>query len=652
MGAGVYAITPAWTDPAGDARRDLAHRAAPRWAACWPGRRSERPRQRRMSVDFDPVRLAPSRRRLDPVVIGVVASRRPRAGVAVVKPWATGPEGRRCASASADRRRIRLDEQADRAGPAIRLASVHAPIWADLAPIVTPHDAWGVRAVEQDTTGQTCTPSAADFVDLWTPATSAPPETRWRSSTGTIGRSSCSASRSRAPKDPSTRGSGGSTATASSSGSPPSRSCRETSTGSFLYLRPGVDGAPFTDWSAGEYRIDVLVNDGIQRIDVELPDPSGIVPPLDAAPGTPLITVAATDSDIVRCPGRPFARPTAWASRSARCRIGRSANPRRGTTLALYDGAHVASVSLPRASGLGVMLSPGAIAGIGDHHHAFRRRAARSMPRRPWCRRPSIHHVGGTRSSRRRAAARGGPASTRSRSPGPTTPGRTRAPGTSSCGPTGVSRRAEVDIGYAPAMPRPLSRKIPLAELHCHLGGAVTPAIMWGIAHSQGIKLPTKDYWEFRDMITVSAAAEPLVRRLPPAVPLDRAHPELTAGGRTLGLRGRRRRLSQEQRHDHGAALQPDEAEPRRRAGPRPHHRGSGPRHGQGAPRIPDQAGPAVLPRPRLPVRAQRDHRREGDQLARPGRRRDRHRGPRIGDVPGGRLPAPLPARPAVRPRA
>ncbi len=53
-------------------------------------------------------------------------------------------------------------------------------------------------------------------------------------------------------------------------------------------------------------------------------------------------------------------------------------------------------------------------------------------------------------------------------------------------------------------MARQLARKIALAELHCHLGGAVTPAIMWGIAHAQGIKLPTKDYWEFRDMITVS----------------------------------------------------------------------------------------------------------------------------------------------------
>lgn len=42
-----------------------------------------------------------------------------------------------------------------------------------------------------------------------------------------------------------------------------------------------------------------------------------------------------------------------------------------------------------------------------------------------------------------------------------------------------------------------------LSELHVHLGAAVAPAIMWGIAHAQGIRLPTKDFWAFRDLITV-----------------------------------------------------------------------------------------------------------------------------------------------------
>ena len=48
-----------------------------------------------------------------------------------------------------------------------------------------------------------------------------------------------------------------------------------------------------------------------------------------------------------------------------------------------------------------------------------------------------------------------------------------------------------------------LDSRTPLSELHVHLGAAVTPAIMWGIAHAQGIRLPTKDYWAFRDLITV-----------------------------------------------------------------------------------------------------------------------------------------------------
>lgn len=51
-----------------------------------------------------------------------------------------------------------------------------------------------------------------------------------------------------------------------------------------------------------------------------------------------------------------------------------------------------------------------------------------------------------------------------------------------------------------------ISPSTELAELHVHLGGSVDPAIMWEIAHAQGIRLPTKDYWKFVDLVTVDQA--------------------------------------------------------------------------------------------------------------------------------------------------
>jgi len=42
------------------------------------------------------------------------------------------------------------------------------------------------------------------------------------------------------------------------------------------------------------------------------------------------------------------------------------------------------------------------------------------------------------------------------------------------------------------------------AELHAHLGASVNPAILWSIAHRHGIKLPSKNYWDFEDMITMT----------------------------------------------------------------------------------------------------------------------------------------------------
>ncbi|OGE81013.1 MAG: hypothetical protein A3H72_01595 [Candidatus Doudnabacteria bacterium RIFCSPLOWO2_02_FULL_48_8] len=50
----------------------------------------------------------------------------------------------------------------------------------------------------------------------------------------------------------------------------------------------------------------------------------------------------------------------------------------------------------------------------------------------------------------------------------------------------------------------PQKTKIKRAELHTHLGAAVDPAILWSIAHRQGIKLPSKNYWDFERMITMT----------------------------------------------------------------------------------------------------------------------------------------------------
>jgi adenosine deaminase len=52
--------------------------------------------------------------------------------------------------------------------------------------------------------------------------------------------------------------------------------------------------------------------------------------------------------------------------------------------------------------------------------------------------------------------------------------------------------------------PSLLDERPELTELHSHVGGAVDAAIMWSIAHQQGIRLPSKNYWDFAELIGVS----------------------------------------------------------------------------------------------------------------------------------------------------
>src|ERR1700709_2028994 len=52
--------------------------------------------------------------------------------------------------------------------------------------------------------------------------------------------------------------------------------------------------------------------------------------------------------------------------------------------------------------------------------------------------------------------------------------------------------------------PSPFAAEEPMAELHAHLGGSVPTYVMWESAHAQGIALPTRDYWEFDRMVSIS----------------------------------------------------------------------------------------------------------------------------------------------------
>lgn len=67
----------------------------------------------------------------------------------------------------------------------------------------------------------------------------------------------------------------------------------------------------------------------------------------------------------------------------------------------------------------------------------------------------------------------------------------------------------QTDDPIVPLLRQPERKPIPglpdeLIELHLHAGGAVAPHILFAMAHEQGIKLPTKNYFEFVDLVTSS----------------------------------------------------------------------------------------------------------------------------------------------------
>jgi len=319
-----------------------------------------------VSFDFEPVTVAPRRRRFDPlllVILAIVAG----LAVALVKPWtsSTTPETPGPPVAVVAAPSISPPGPATpRTSAAVTVPAVTNGLpeatWAEVAPVMKTHDKWGVRAILVARRPSLGSPASPRFVERWTTTTpnsstieaaqvarddqsvvglgvTFPPKVEpldmriWR-----LHANDQAEWIDARPLQPADRD------------------------GSFTFLRSDPTGSD-RSWEAGHYRVDVLAADQLYSIAVEIPGRFGSVPAPDDWPATDARLVGPGDSDpsgvqngpfatvdgraisLVAQPSEPMSDEQAWRSL-----IGESGGLGPTTVAAAY---------VPRATGLGVMLT-------------------------------------------------------------------------------------------------------------------------------------------------------------------------------------------------------------------------------------------------------------------------------------------------------
>ncbi len=131
-----------------------------------------------MTVEFEPVRIGPRRRRLDPLLVGVVAIV-VVLGVAVLKPWdRAGSNPGPAASPPAGATAVAAGAQASPSAPRDPASSPPdapagsdglepVPTWADLRPYVADHGRAGATAILLGRTAQGGDRTARRYVERW-----------------------------------------------------------------------------------------------------------------------------------------------------------------------------------------------------------------------------------------------------------------------------------------------------------------------------------------------------------------------------------------------------------------------------------------------------------------------------------------------------
>lgn len=320
-----------------------------------------------MSVDFDPVKLGPRPRRVDPVralVLTVVIG----LAIAIVKPWAPnatpdapGPS-LAIAPPSMEPSGSPTPAPTARVSRAAVSTGVPAPTWAEVAPAIKAHDQWGVRAILVARRPNVGLPASPRFQERWSrtkpdlagvdtayvardeqsivalgitfPPDIAPLDVRiWRLHAND--RLEWIDARPLESGD---------------------------AVGAFTFARVGASGTATQAWPGGHYRIDILAEDTVHRIALQIPGRFGSVPAPDEWPQAEanLVGPEATDPSPVRVGlfatvdgvGVPLAARTSplMTEEEAWQRV-------HSEEIAGLGDSVVASAYLPRATGLGVMLT-------------------------------------------------------------------------------------------------------------------------------------------------------------------------------------------------------------------------------------------------------------------------------------------------------
>jgi hypothetical protein len=329
-----------------------------------------------VSVEFDPVRVR-RRRRFDPVIVGIpiviVAVL-----LAVAKPWEAG-DGGSIAQASPNTSAASTGAASpspsraptSRASPSpIAGEGPALPSWADIADVAGSHHEWGILAVTGRVDRFTASGVDAGFAASWVKADDAVggvgPNPDVRSGEADVLGLGVTFPRNEAPRDIRVW-------LQRSGDGPewidvvpvPGRASDDPIV--VMRLTPSGTVEPF---EAGHYRMDLLRTDSIDRIEIGIPDSTGSVPDPSRWPVAESRLVPAADSDpsavriglfatvdgfavsLPAAQGRPLDELDAWEAATAK----------PGTDTAPV----VVSAFLPRATGLGVMLTSHASVQLAD----------------------------------------------------------------------------------------------------------------------------------------------------------------------------------------------------------------------------------------------------------------------------------------------